>query len=154
MLQNVMKWFKKNQERVATEVSNSMGKPISQSRKEVDTMIDRAENLFKIAPPLLEDDIIQVDSKTMLKIRKEPLGISFVVTPWNYPLLTFVNHMVASVLTGNPILQRHSVRTPIVGDFFEEAFKDVGATNVVQHLWLHSNDIPSLYKCKDVCILL
>lgn len=140
-----MGWFKKNQFMVANEISKSMGKPVIQAAREVDTMIARCENLCRFSREALEDDVIQVDSTNYVKIKKEPIGIAFMISPWNYPLLTVVNSLVAAILCGNPILLKHSVRTPTVGDYFEQAFKSVGATNVVQHLFLDGKDIPLLY---------
>ena len=48
-----------------------MGKPITESRKEILSMIDRAENLIKIAPDALKDESILVNSNNILKITKE-----------------------------------------------------------------------------------
>ena len=119
---HAMKWFKTNSEKVATEITAQMGKPISQARKEIDTMIDRAETLFKLAPEVLKEDNILIDSHNIQKIVKDPIGLSLVISPWNYPLLTTVGSLIPSILCGNPVLLKHSIRTPKVGDFFEEAF--------------------------------
>lgn len=141
-----MAWFKKNELKVAKEISNSMGKPVKQAIGEINTMIDRCNTLCALSYEALADDIIQVDSNSMIKIKKEPIGVTFMISPWNYPLITVINGLIASILCGNPVLLKHSVRTPIVGDFFEQAFKAVGGSGIVQHLFLEPKDIPSLYK--------
>ena len=64
-----MQWFKNNQKKVATEITNSMGKPLNQSMGEVDGMIKKAEGLYDLSRTALEDDIIQVDSESFLKIK-------------------------------------------------------------------------------------
>jgi len=145
-----MNWFKLNEKKVSNEITNSMGKPLIQSVREISGMIDRANVLYELSRDALKEDIIQVDTTTMLKIKKDPIGISFMISPWNYPLLTVVNALIASILAGNPVLLKHSVRTPIVGDFFAQAFQSVGATNVVQHLFADAKDIPLLYKYKRI----
>jgi len=145
-----MAWFKKNQRLVATEITNSMGKPLIQAMREIDTMIDRCNNLCELSKEALKDDIIVVDAQNMVKIKKEPIGISFIISPWNYPLLTVINSLISSILCGNPVLLKHSVRTPIVGDFFVQAFQSVGATNVVQHLFLDGKNIPLMYKIPQI----
>jgi acyl-CoA reductase-like NAD-dependent aldehyde dehydrogenase len=145
-----MKWFKTNENRVAEEISQQMGKPIVYARKEIDTMIDRAENLFKLAPEVLKDETVLVDSTNYLKITKDPIGISLLISPWNYPLLTVVGGLTCSILCGNPVLIKHSIRTPLVGIQFEEAFKSVGALNVVQSVFLENDDIKKLYKVPEL----
>jgi acyl-CoA reductase-like NAD-dependent aldehyde dehydrogenase len=145
-----MKWFKTNSEKVASEITLQMGKPITQARREIDTMIDRAETLFKMAPEVLKEDNILIDSNNIQKIVKEPIGISLVISPWNYPLLTVVGSLIPSILCGNPVLLKHSIRTPKVGQQFEEAFKSVGALGVVQHLFLDNDSVKNVYKIPNL----
>lgn len=145
-----MNYFKTNQTKISLEITNSMGKPFIQSFREVDTMIDRCNVMCEFSKEVLVEDVIKIDSKTMMKIKKEPVGISFLIAPWNYPLLTVINGLSASVLTGNPVLLKHSVKTPIIGDIFEEAFKSVGASNVLQHLFLDGPSINKVYKNTNV----
>lgn len=150
LVNEAMNWFKKNKVKVATEISNSMGKPYNQALNEIDGMIGRSNALCELCREALADDVIKVDSENLLKIKKEPVGISFMISPWNYPLLTVINALAASILSGNPVLLKHSVKTPIIGDFFEEAFNSVGGTNVVQHLFLDGKDIRSLYNVESI----
>jgi acyl-CoA reductase-like NAD-dependent aldehyde dehydrogenase len=127
-----------------------MGKPINYAKKEIATMLDRAESLYKVAPEVLKDETVLVDSTNYLKITKDPIGTSLLISPWNYPLLTVVGGLVTSILCGNPVLLRHSVRTPLVGQHFEDAFKSVGALNVVQHIFLENEHIKKLYKYENL----
>ncbi len=145
-----MKWFKTNSERVATEITSQMGKPITQARREIDTMIDRAEVLFKLSTEVLKDDNILIDSQNIQKIVKDPIGLSLVISPWNYPLLTVVGSLIPSILCGNPVLLKHSIRTPKVGRQFEEAFNSVGALGVVQHLFLENENVKHLFKIPNL----
>jgi acyl-CoA reductase-like NAD-dependent aldehyde dehydrogenase len=145
-----MKWFKTNSDRVATEITSQMGKPLTQSRREVDTMLDRAEILFKLAPEILKDDNVLIDAHNIQKIQKEPIGLSLLISPWNYPLLTVVGSLIPSILCGNPVLLKHSIRTPKVGQQFEEAFKSVGALGVVQHLFLDNENLKYVYKLPSI----
>jgi acyl-CoA reductase-like NAD-dependent aldehyde dehydrogenase len=55
-------------------------------------------------------------------IRREPLGVVFVVAPWNYPYLTAVNAVVPALLAGNAVILKHSEQTPLCAERFAEAF--------------------------------
>lgn len=142
---HALKWFTKNEDKVANEITNMMGKPLTQSKREIQTMFDRCEHLFTMAEEMLHDDVIHMDSNTFVKIRKDPIGICFVISPWNYPLLTTSSSLFPAILCGNPVLLKHSIRTPLVGQHFVDAFNSVGAMNVVQHLFLANENVEQVY---------
>ena len=59
-------------------------------------------------------------------IVKEPVGVVLVVAPWNYPLMTSVNHIIPAILAGNAVAIKHASRTPLCADHFVEAFEAAG----------------------------
>ncbi|HKU45553.1 MAG TPA: aldehyde dehydrogenase family protein, partial [Burkholderiales bacterium] len=59
-------------------------------------------------------------------IRREPLGVVFVVAPWNYPWLTSVNAVIPAILAGNSVILKMAAQTPLVAERYAEAFKAVG----------------------------
>ena len=70
-------------------------------------------------------------------IRREPLGLVFVIAPWNYPYLTAVNSIVPALAAGNVVLLKHSAQTPLCAERFQEAFDAAGLPpGVFQHLHL------------------
>ena len=113
-------------------------------------MLDRVNHLIAIAPQQLEEDIIEMDSKNCIKIKKEPVGLVYLIAPWNYPLLCVVSSLVPAILCGNPVLLKHSPKTAICGEHFENSFKNTGAANVVQHVMLKNSDAHLLYKHYEV----
>jgi len=102
-------------------------------------MFDRVKHLISIAPQILEEDIIEMDSKNCLKIIKEPVGLALLISPWNYPLLTSASAIVPAILCGNPVLLKHSPKTALCGEMFENSFKNTGATNVLQSVFLKND---------------
>ncbi|MGB9606466.1 MAG: aldehyde dehydrogenase family protein, partial [Bryobacteraceae bacterium] len=115
--------FREMKERVALEITRQMGKPIRQSRREVDTMLDRAETMMRLAPGALADDVLPPKPGFKRFIRHEPLGIVLDIPAWNYPLLIAVNVVVPALLAGNAVLIKHARLTPLCGDAFVEAFR-------------------------------
>ena len=74
-------------------------------------------------------------------IKREPLGIVFVVPAWNYPYLIAVNSIVPALLAGNAVLLRHSAQTPLVAERFAEAFEKAGLPEgLFQYLHLSHED--------------
>lgn len=115
--------FRSMKEAVALDITRQMGKPLGQSRKEVDTMLDRAVTMVRLAPGSLQDDILPPKEGFRRFIRNEPLGIVLDIPAWNYPLLIAVNVIVPALLAGNAVLIKHARLTPLCGDAFVEAFR-------------------------------
>ncbi len=115
--------FRAQKEAVAMDITRQMGKPIGQARHEVDTMLDRAATMVRLAGASLEDDILPPKDGFRRFIRREPLGIVLDIPAWNYPLLIAVNVVVPALLAGNAVLLKHARLTPLSGDAFVEAFR-------------------------------
>ncbi len=115
--------FRAIKEPVALEITRQMGKPLAQSCREVDTMLDRAETMVRLAPGALADEVLAPKAGFRRFIRHEPLGIVLDIPAWNYPLLIAVNVVVPGLLAGNAVLIKHARLTPLCGDAFVEAFR-------------------------------
>ncbi|HYK91227.1 MAG TPA: aldehyde dehydrogenase family protein [Acidobacteriota bacterium] len=115
--------FRSIKEAVALDITRQMGKPLGQARKEVDTMLDRAVTMVRLAPDSLQDDALPAKEGFHRFIRHEPLGIVLDIPAWNYPLLIAVNVIVPALLAGNAVLIKHARLTPLCGDAFVDAYR-------------------------------
>lgn len=88
--------------------------------------VDRASHSMNIAGKALADQDQGSDSEVKRFIRREPLGIVLVLTPWNFPYITAVNAIVPALLAGNAVLFKPSQQTPMTGERIVEAFKSAG----------------------------
>lgn len=96
--------FRSMKEQVALESTRKMGKPIWQSLREVDMMLDRAETMLRLAPVALADKVLGPKPGFRRFIRHEPLGIVLDIPAWNYPLLIVVNVVIPALAAGNAVL--------------------------------------------------
>lgn len=127
--------FKGMADEVAVNTSRQMGKPVKQARGEVNRLVERAEYMIGIAKDTLADEYVPEIAGFKRYIRHEPLGVVFDIAAWNYPLLIAVNVVVPSVLAGNAVILKHSSKTPLCGQAFEDVFKKAGAPeHLVQHV--------------------
>lgn len=120
---------------IALELTWQMGRPIRQTPGELRGFAERARYMIGAAGDSLAD--VQVGQKEgfIRFIRREPLGVVFVVAPWNYPLLTAVNAVVPALLAGNAVLLKHSSQTPLVAERFSQAGAEAGLpAGLLQHL--------------------
>jgi acyl-CoA reductase-like NAD-dependent aldehyde dehydrogenase len=128
--------FRAARDAIAREVSQQMGKPIREARREVDTMLDRAAYMIGIAETALAPEALDDPARPRVRRRIEhlPLGVVLDIAAWNYPLLIPVNAVVPALLAGNAVLLKHSRHTPLCGARFAAAFAAIGPPGLVQHL--------------------
>jgi len=119
--------FEASAESIATDITRQMGKPITQARGELRTMIDRARYMMSIAERELAPSPLPEKEGFERWIERVPVGVVLDVAAWNYPLLIPVNVVAAAVLAGNAIVLKHSSRTPLCARHFAEAFARAGA---------------------------
>ncbi len=111
---------------IAKEISWQMGRPVSQAPGEVRGFEERARYMIDIAPQVLgQMDVGPKEGFTRF-VRREPLGVVFVIAPWNYPYLTAVNSVIPALMAGNAVLLKHSAQTPLCAERFAAAFASAG----------------------------
>ena len=136
--------FRAASERIATDVSKQMGKPITQSRREVDTVFERADYMVGIAAAALAPDVLPEKERFHCRIEHAPLGVVLDLAAWNYPLIIPVNVVVPALLAGNSVLLKHSAKTPLSGRAFEDAFGELDEAGLVTNLVLSHEETARL----------
>jgi acyl-CoA reductase-like NAD-dependent aldehyde dehydrogenase len=127
--------FVTRREEIARELTWQMGRPTRYTPNEVNGFEERARYMIEVAGQALAD--VQAGDKPGFTrfIRKVPLGVAFVIAPWNYPYLTAVNSVVPALLAGNAVILKHSAQTPLCAERMGEAFAAGGLpAGVFQHL--------------------
>ncbi|KAL4804019.1 Aldehyde/histidinol dehydrogenase [Aspergillus unguis] len=131
-----------NKETLAKELSTQMGRPISYTAGEVDTMRKRAEYLLEKADGALKTVPGQEENGFRRFVKKGPVGPVLLATAWNYPYLITINALVPALLAGNTVILRPSPQTPLVGDRLLEYFEQAGLPkNVLQVVHLGSWEV-------------
>jgi acyl-CoA reductase-like NAD-dependent aldehyde dehydrogenase len=111
---------------IAEELTWQMGRPLRYTPGEVNGLAERARAMIALAPAALADAKTSHRDGFTRFIRHEPLGVVFVIAPWNYPYLTAVNAVVPAILAGNAVILKHSAQTPLVAERFAEGFARAG----------------------------
>ena len=124
-----LNYFREHAESIARDITLQMGKPVTQARSEVKTLLHRAEYMLSIAQETLAPERLPAQPGFHLRIEHAPLGVVYDIAPWNYPLLTAVNVVVPALLAGNTVLLKPSPLTPLVGLHFEQAFGVEGSSH-------------------------
>ena len=122
---------------IAEEIAWQMGRPRGQCAGEIGGFEERARYMIEAAPQALADLAAEPREGFTRFVRRDPLGVVFVIAPWNYPYLTAVNSIVPALMAGNAVILKHSAQTPLAAERFAEAFKTAGLPEgVFQYLHL------------------
>ncbi len=121
--------FYENQAELALLISQETGKPITEAfSNEIFTVLDCFKYYLKNIDRFLKPQKLSAVNP-LLKLRTgrvqyEPLGILAVISPWNYPLLLSMQHIVPALLCGNGIIFKPSEFTSLIGQKIAEVFKE------------------------------
>jgi acyl-CoA reductase-like NAD-dependent aldehyde dehydrogenase len=126
MIERFVAWFEAHRDGIAEEITRQMGRPIGHTPGEIRGLAERARYMASIAEEALGDLVPKPKAGFQRFIRREPVGVAFVISPWNYPLLTAVNAVVPAVIAGNAVILKHSPQTPLCAERFAEAFAAAG----------------------------
>ncbi len=128
-------WCVERAGELGEELTRQIGRPIAYTPNELRRGFqERALHMCDIAEEALADIAVTPGSRF---IRREPLGVVFVIAPWNYPWLTSVNAIVPALLAGNSVILKMAQQTPLVAERYQQAFQAAGLpAGVFQHLVL------------------
>ncbi len=138
-----VEYFMQNADEIGEELTRQMGRPIRYTANEIKKGFkDRAEYMISVAEDALAD--VQVEEIAGFKrfIRRDALGVIFVVAPWNYPYLTSVNSVIPGIMAGNAVILKHAQQTPLCAERYAAAFEYAGLPEgVFQYLHLSHQQV-------------
>ena len=111
---------------ISEEITRQMGRPRQYAPTEVHGLEERARYMIDIAEQELADIHIAQKSGFTRFIRREPLGVTLTIAPWNYPYLTAVNSIIPALMAGNTVILKHSTQTLLCAERFQQAFAQAG----------------------------
>ena len=139
--------FNNNAAEIGEQLCWMMGRPIQYAKGEVAGMIERATYMVEVAEQALAPVELPPIEGFSRYIKREALGVAFVVAPWNYPYLTAINAIIPAIMAGNSVILKHSAQTPLCAEQLAKAFKAAGLPQgVFQYLHLSHQDTQALIK--------
>lgn len=97
-------------ENLALLVTREMGKPLTESRAEVEKCATACDYYAEHAAGFLTDQSV-VTSADRSWIGYEPVGVVLAVMPWNFPLWQVIRFAAPALMAGNAALLKHSPNT-------------------------------------------
>jgi acyl-CoA reductase-like NAD-dependent aldehyde dehydrogenase/gamma-glutamyl-gamma-aminobutyrate hydrolase PuuD len=136
--------LEKNIEALAAILTSEVGKPLQQSRNEINGARARIKWLTENADKYLSDEIMSSRDGLSEKISYEPLGVVCNISAWNYPFLVGVNVFVPALLSGNSVMYKPSEYSTLTGLQIEKLLKQAGIPENVFHIAVGARNVGEL----------
>jgi len=107
------------------ELAWQMGRP-ARFGGEFGGVSDRTTYMAEIAQATLAPQMVEDSDRFTRYIAREPVGVVFIVAPWNYPYLTTINTLAPALIAGNSVILKHASQTLLVGERLAEVFHEAG----------------------------
>jgi acyl-CoA reductase-like NAD-dependent aldehyde dehydrogenase len=131
-------------ETLAAILTSEVGKPLQQSRNEINGARTRIKWLSENAAKYLGEEEMSFSDNLEEKISYEPLGVICNISAWNYPWLVGVNVFITALLAGNAVLYKPSEFATLTGLEIEKILKQAGVPSEIFQLALGGKEVGEL----------
>ncbi|MFB9864329.1 NAD-dependent succinate-semialdehyde dehydrogenase [Rufibacter immobilis] len=139
-----------NQDHYARIISLEMGKPLNQSRGEINKCALVCHYYAQHAEEFLQDEDIQTSALRSF-ISYEPMGTILAVMPWNFPFWQVFRFAAPALMAGNVGLLKHASNVPQCALAIQEVFEKAGfPKGCFQSLLIGSREVEQLIKDERV----
>jgi aspartate-semialdehyde dehydrogenase len=132
------KWFElivAAKDDLALLMTLEQGKPVQESLGEIDYAASFVEWYAEEAKRLNAESVTSHLPNAEMMVRREPLGVVGIVTPWNFPSAMLTRKAAAALAAGCTIVAHPSSETPLsalaLAELGERAGLPAGAFNIV-----------------------
>ncbi|HET9733273.1 MAG TPA: aldehyde dehydrogenase family protein [Acidimicrobiales bacterium] len=118
--------LRRHRDELAVLMTLEMGKPVTQSRAEVDKCATAFDWYARNAERLLSDEPVDRDDVVAAAVAYRPLGVVLAVMPWNFPLWQVTRAVAPALAAGNVMLLKHADNVTGTALAFERLMSDAG----------------------------
>ena len=121
---------------LARAIHDETGKPeIEALLAEVLSIADLVDYWTQQIESLLEPATVELDPLTFPgksgRIERVPRGVVALITPWNYPVVIPMRHIIPALLSGNAVVFKPSEVTPEAGNLVASLFQKIIPDNLL-----------------------
>jgi len=120
LIEDIITEYEKRSEELAQTISNEMGAPLWLSQM---AQVTAGLSHFKDTLEILKSFEFEGTENNYL-IRKEPIGVIGMITPWNWPMNQMCTKVASAIAAGCTMVLKPSEITPLCGIIFAEILHD------------------------------
>lgn len=133
--------LRKNVDEYARMITLEMGKPLTESRAEVNKCAWVCDYYSEHAADFLADEVIATEAQQSF-VRHDSIGCVLAIMPWNFPFYQVFRFAVPTLLAGNTAILKHATNVLGCAKLVEEVFLEAGfPTGVFQNLIINHDAI-------------
>ncbi|MCP8686475.1 aldehyde dehydrogenase family protein [Marinobacterium sedimentorum] len=102
--------FEQHAAELAEIITLEQGKPLALARFEVGGAVAWTRYTASLGVPV---EVIEDSDVRLAELHRKPLGVVGSITPWNWPLMIAVWHVMPALRTGNTVVVKPSSMTPL-----------------------------------------
>src|SRR5208282_3980388 len=106
-LKEVRRRFEASAKELAQLMSTEMGKPVAQSEAELKKCMWTIDYITENAEKMLAPEQVKTEAKKSY-VRFDPIGVVFLIMPWNFPAWQFIRAAIPAMAAGNAVLLKHA----------------------------------------------
>ena len=137
-------------EALATTLTQEVGKPLAQSRNELNGFLARIDFFLENVASSIAAETVFTDASMTERIEHDPLGVVANISAWNYPYFVGGNVFVPALLTGNAVLYKPSEFATLSGQHIDRLLHAAGIPADVFILVLGAGDVGAALLAQDV----
>lgn len=142
--------IRKDLDQYAGLATLEMGKPIVQSRSELEKCARTFEFYAKEGPAFLANEMVQTEERKSF-VSFQPLGTVLAVMPWNFPYWQVFRAMAPILMSGNAMLLKHASNVSACALAIEKILKKAKAPQgLFQTLLLPSEQVAGLIAAPEI----
>lgn len=128
-------------EELAQLITAEMGKPITQSKAEIEKCAWLCEYYAQEAASMLAPRHVETDADSSFVV-SEPLGIWLAIMPWNFPFWQVFRCAVPAIAAGNVVVLKHASNVTGCGFAIEKLFAEAsGSEHLLTFMVLQSAQV-------------
>jgi len=136
--------LRENVEEYAQMITLEMGKPISESRAEVNKCAWVCDYYAENAESFLQDEVIATDAQKSM-VKHDPIGCVLAIMPWNFPFWQVFRFAAPTLMAGNTGMLKHAPNVFGCAKQIESVFLKAGfPEGVFQNLIVHHDQTESI----------
>ena len=144
LLLEVSRLLLENAGEYAGSITAEMGKPVAQSKAEIEKCAWVCEYYANNSEDFLRSETVHTDA-TESYIQFEPLGPVLGIMPWNFPFWQVFRFAVPTIMAGNTVLLKHASNVQICARQIENVFVKAGfPPGAFQNLVLGSDKVENI----------
>ncbi len=135
---------------LAAVTTSETGKPIKQSRNELNGLLPRIDFFLEQVAPSTRTETVFQDAAMTEQIEHVPLGVVVNISAWNYPWFVGGNVFIPALLTGNAVLYKPSEFAVLTGQAITRLLHAAGVPKDIFALVVGAGDVGAALQSQDI----